>query len=89
MNLYEPNDGRFPAESEIQVRFPADPDTDRDEWPWMRGIILGQCGANEWHVLVRDRQVAQLDDHNSDVIWYPICYRDATELRPATEEAVA
>lgn len=93
---YETNDGRFPDEAQIEVRYPAglvDGEwtravcLDRDEWPWLPGTVLGQCGPNEWHVrvdvdeLAEDDDGDQVDEDGEPVRWYPACFRDASELR--------
>lgn len=64
------NDGRFPDESTVAVRYPAPgalpvrlPGTgleDRAAWPWLPGTILAQCGPEEWRVAVEVRELATL-----------------------------
>ena len=47
----EDNDGRFPDESLVEVRYPRTRQEelgDRAKWPWLPGSILGQCGPDEW-----------------------------------------
>jgi len=89
------NDGRFPDESEVLVRYPLDksrPADDRGQWPWLPGTIEQQCGPDEWLVTIEDRRVAQLDDGNpapegtpDEDLLFPQCYRDSSELRPVLQ----
>lgn len=61
----EDNDGRFPDDSLVVVRFPRnlqEEQGDRSEWPWLPGSILSQCGPDEWHVCVEARELPTLDD---------------------------
>ena len=49
--MHEDNDGRFPDDSLVEVRYPRDLQEelgDRSGWPWLPGSILGQCGPDEW-----------------------------------------
>lgn len=83
MNAYMTNDGRFPDDADVLVRYPLT-DTqahgDRNDWPWLHGVIRGQCGENEWHVLVHDELVAEDIDEDAGMATYPLCWRDASEL---------
>ncbi|MQA78735.1 MAG: hypothetical protein GEV10_09710 [Streptosporangiales bacterium] len=79
-NGYLDNDGRFPDDTAVLVKYPRPSDSaDRDTWPWMTGVILGQVGPDEWDVLVEDHRVTQTDI-DGDIV-YPMCWRDASELR--------
>lgn len=88
-----PNDGRFPDESEVLVRYPAPEMTfkaNRDDWPWYPGVIDHQCGPDEWLVTVYAREVAMLEDDSpapdgtpEEDMWHPQCFRDASEIRRA------
>lgn len=78
------NDGRFPDDSAVFVRYPVT-DTqahgDRNDWPWLHGIIVGQSETNEWYVFVVDHRVATDVDLDKDEATYPLCWRDASELQ--------
>jgi hypothetical protein len=87
------NDGRFPDRAAVQARYP---DTgrrsgsDRDAWPWLDATVEQQCGPDEWLVTIEDRRVAELDDGTpapadtpDEHLLFPMCFRDASELRPA------
>ncbi|GAA1024675.1 hypothetical protein Aple_103640 [Acrocarpospora pleiomorpha] len=82
---------QFPDDAPVLVRYPlpgADP-MDRSTWAWLPGSILSQCGPDEWSVLVEVPAPAIPDPSvsNSDApenMLYPTCFRDASELRPAT-----
>jgi hypothetical protein len=87
------NDGRFPDDSAVEVRYPRDKreerETDRAAWPWLPASILGQCGPDEWHVCVEVRELAVLRDGRkpprgtpSRSLYYPCCLRGSTEIRP-------
>jgi len=89
------NDGRFPDESPVLVRYPLDGPpsvSDRAEWPWLQGTIEQQCGPNEWLVTIEDRRLAELDDGSpapegtpDEDLLFPQCYRDSSELQPTPE----
>jgi hypothetical protein len=49
----EDNDGRFPDESPVEVRYPhskQEEQGDRERWPWLPATIVEQCGPDEWYV---------------------------------------
>ena len=49
----EDNDGKFPDESPVEVRYPSSKQEehgDRERWPWLPGTIVEQCGPDEWYV---------------------------------------
>ena len=85
------NDGRFPDDSRLEVRYPRtrqEEQGDRSAWPWLPGTIERQCGPDEWLVCVEDRDVAVLRDGRraprntaSRNLYYPMCYRDSSEIR--------
>jgi hypothetical protein len=85
------NDGRFPDESRVEVRYPRtqqEEHGDRAAWPWLPGSIIQQCGPDEWQVCVEDRGVAVLGDGRpaprntaSRNLYYPLCFRDSSEIR--------
>ncbi|MGO9778883.1 MAG: hypothetical protein ACLPKE_35455 [Streptosporangiaceae bacterium] len=89
----ENNDGRFPDDSPVEVRYShisQDEQGDRSGWPWLPGSIVSQCGPDEWHVCVEARELATLDDGSpapaetaDGDLFYPCCFRDASEIRPA------
>ncbi|HVB46440.1 MAG TPA: hypothetical protein VNF47_27535 [Streptosporangiaceae bacterium] len=86
------NDGRFPDDSPVEIRYPRSEDEERGSrlsWPWLPGSILKQCGPDEWHVCVEVRELAVLADGRTAPrgtaagnLYYPCCYRDASEIRP-------
>jgi hypothetical protein len=53
------NDGRFPGDSIVQVRFPR---SEREEkgnragWPWLPAEIVQQCRLDEWLICVTDQR---------------------------------
>jgi len=90
------NDGRFPDDSLVEVRYPRTQEelADRSAWPWLPGSILSRCGPDEWHVCVEVRELAMLDDGSparagtaDGELLYPCCFRDASELRRVTDGA--
>ncbi len=61
----EDNDGRFPDDSPVEVRYPRSKQEEKGdrEWrPWLPGTIVGQCGPDEWYVCVEVRELAVLRD---------------------------
>ena len=71
-------------------------DVPRESWPWLPGVIEQQCGPDEWQVTVLARQVAELQDGTrapegtpDEQLYYPSCFRDASELRPQATEPEA
>ena len=93
----EDNDGRFPDDSLVEVRYPRTRQEkvgDRSEWPWLSGWILSQCGPDEWHVCVEARKLAVLDDRSpapdgtaDGDLFFPCCFRDSSEIRRVTDGA--
>ena len=91
----EDNDGRFPDDSPVEVRYPRNKQEeqgDRSAWPWLPGSILSQCGPDEWYVCVEARELAMLADgrpaprrDSGRNLFYPCCFRDSTEIRRATD----
>lgn len=97
------NDGRFPDDTEVLVRYPSGPAprptgpgslADRETWPWLRGIITGQCGPDEWKVTIQERSLAVLEDGSpapdgtpDDDLYFPQCFRDSSELRRSEPQA--
>ena len=91
----EDNDGRFPEGSRVEVRYPRDEQEeqgDRVGWPWLPGLILSQCGPDEWYVCVEARELAMLDDGSpapdataDEDLFYPCCFRDGSEIRRVTD----
>ena len=64
--MWQDNDGRYPDDSEVEVRYPRDKrearETERAGWPWLPGSIVEQCRADEWYVAVCERSLAVLED---------------------------
>ena len=95
----EDNDGRFPNGSPVEVRYPRskqEEQGDREQWPWLPGAIVEQCGPDEWYVCVAVRELAVLRDGRraprrtaSRNLYYPCCFRDGSEIRPRTTASSA
>lgn len=81
--MYENNDGRFPEDVPVLVRYPltaVQEQGGRDTWPWVPGTVLGQCGPDEWHIVVDgDEDLAEVDPDGETV--YPAVFRDSSEIR--------
>jgi len=87
----EDNDGRFPNDSPVEIRYPRsrqEEHGDRSAWPWLPATILEQCGPDEWYVCVEVRDLAVLGDGRraprgtaSRNLYYPCCFRDGSEIR--------
>ena len=77
----------------VEVRYPLTREQqagDRNCWPWLSGWIVEKVGADEYRVCVVDNRVAELEDGSrppagtpDDELYWPCCYRDSSELRPA------
>jgi hypothetical protein len=95
----EDNDGKFPDESPVEVRYPRskhEEQADRGTWPWLPCSIVEQCGPDEWYVCVEVRELAVLRDGRraprgtaSRNLYYPCCFRDSSEIRPRPAHANA
>jgi hypothetical protein len=94
MNLFpeDPLADCFPEGCLVETRYPlnqAQHDGDREAWPWLPGTIVQRCGPDEWQVCVEDRRVAVRKDGSRPSprtrdLYYPLCFRDASELRAVT-----
>ena len=94
MHEDEDNDGKFPNESPVEVRYlrsKQEEQADRERWPWLPGTIVKQCGPDEWYVCIEVREMAVLRDGRraprgtaSRNLYYPCCFRDSSEIRPRT-----
>jgi hypothetical protein len=90
---------RFPDESPVEVRCPRSKQEEqgkREQWPWLPGTIVEQCGSDEWYVCIEVRELAVLRDGRpaprgtaSHNLYYPCCYRDGSEIRPRTASSGA
>jgi hypothetical protein len=82
-----------PGGMPVQVRYPltaAQEDGPRSAWPWLPGTILEQTAPDEWRICAGARELATLEDGSpapdgtpEQDLYYPVCYRDASEIRPA------
>ncbi|MGA2830329.1 MAG: hypothetical protein ABSF03_29950 [Streptosporangiaceae bacterium] len=83
----------------VPVRFPrsqAGEQADREQWPWLPGVIAQRVGEEEWQVCVADRQVATAEDGtpapdgtpDAD-LWHPVVFRDSSELRRVGQSVLA
>jgi hypothetical protein len=87
----EGNDGRFPDDSPVEVRYPRSKQEERDDrsqWPWLPGSIIEQGAPDEWYVCVEARELATLEDGRpapdgtaDDDLLFPCCFRDSSEIR--------
>jgi hypothetical protein len=76
----------------VEVRYPrskAEEQGDRDAWPWLPGVIEEVCGPDEWSVVVylprlEDGTPAPADAPD-DELFFPVCFRDSSELRAVAE----
>jgi hypothetical protein len=81
----------YVEDTPVLVRYPlpGQRDSDREGWPWLPGTVTAVCGPDEWQVCVEDPRVQVRKDgspvtprtprHNR---YYPLCYRDASEIKP-------
>jgi hypothetical protein len=90
VNIIEYEEG-----TQVLVRYPAPGMThltSRETWPWYPGTIEEKCGPDEWLVAMESRDVATAEDGSpapanadDDDVWFPVCFRDSTEIREAAE----
>jgi hypothetical protein len=79
------SDTQFPEDSWVQVRYPLTAEQergDRTAWPWLPGWVTAECGPDEWEICVQAPELAT--EHDGET-FYPTCFRDSSELRPAPE----
>ena len=84
----------FTEDMAVMVRFPRTKEEeqgDRARWPWLPGTIVEQCGPDEWQVVIEDMSVAVRKDGSRPTartpgnrLYYPLCFRDASEIRRAS-----
>ena len=84
---YVENDGRFPDGSAVRVPSPAPgaDEHDRGTWPLLPGSVLGQCAADQWHVVITVRELATIEDGSPAAEDTPedgLRYRRCTVTRP-------
>jgi hypothetical protein len=80
----------FPDDSAVEVRYPLTSEQehgDRAAWPWLPGWVVQQCGPGEWEIGVEAEELAVPDGAGEPT--YPVCFRDASELRPRPAEPEA
>jgi hypothetical protein len=71
----EDNDGKFPDDSPVEVRYPRSKREEQDareQWPWLSGTIVEQCGPGEWYVCVVARELAVLADGRPATLSKPV-----------------
>lgn len=89
------NDGKFPDESPVEVRYPRSKQEEhvhREQWPWLPGTIAEQCGPDRWYVCVEVRELAVLRAPRGTAgrnLCYPCCSGDGSEIRPRTASSGA
>jgi len=88
MSVYPDNDGQFPDGSAVWTPYPLTEDdknitTDYEDWPWLQGSVISQCGPDEWHIAI---EVPELIEHGDGYDWWPACFRQSCELRPVTTD---
>jgi hypothetical protein len=81
----------FVEDTPVMVRYPRTREQERGDragWPWLPGTILDQCGPDEWKAVIAVRELATLEDGSpapegtaEDDLWFPVCFRDASEIR--------
>ena len=74
-----PEDSRYPL-TRKQER------GDRAAWPWPPGWVASVCGPDEREVCVQAPELARQYEGETA---YPVCFRDAPEVRPPDGEPEA
>jgi hypothetical protein len=80
----------YPEDSWVEVKYPLDAEQeqgDRVAWPWLPGWVVEVCGPDEWQVCVQAPELAV--EHEDGELYYPVCFRDSSELRAPAAEAEA
>ncbi len=78
----------FAEDSWVEVRYPLTREQehgDRGAWPWLPGWVAAECGPDEWEICV---QAPELATWHEDEAWYPVCFRDSSEIRLPEAQAV-
>jgi hypothetical protein len=76
-------------DSWVEVRYPLTSEQehgDRAAWPWLPGWVVSVCGPDEWEICVQASELAR--QHEGETV-YPVCFRDASELRSLDAEPEA
>ena len=71
----------FAEDSWVEVRYPLTREQehgDRAAWPWLPGWVAAECGPDEWEICV---QAPELATWHEGEAWYPVCFRDSSEIR--------
>jgi len=86
---------QYPEGTWVQTRFPLTAEQEagpRESWPWVPGWVGEVCGPDEWAIVLQAPELAQLEDGTpapegtpEEEAFYPGCFRDASEIRPAPE----
>ena len=79
----------FPEDSWVEVRYPLTRQQERGDraaWPWLAGWVVSVCGPDEWEICVQAPELAM--QHEGETV-YPVCFRDASELRSLDAEPEA
>ena len=79
----------FPEDSWVEARYPLTSKQehgDRAAWPWLPGWVVSVCGPDEWKICVQASELAR--QHEGETV-YPVCFRDASELRSLDAEPEA
>jgi hypothetical protein len=71
----------FPEDSWVEVHYPLTSEqknADRDVWPSLPGWVVAQCGRDGWEICVQAPELATWYEGEA---WYPVCFRDSSEIR--------
>ena len=87
----EGNDGRFPDESPVEVRYPRskqEEQGDRERWPWLPASIVDSAARTNGTCVSRSASwpccamACARRGTASRNLCYPCCFRDSSEIRP-------
>jgi hypothetical protein len=81
----------FPEDSWVEARYPLTRKQERGDraawpWPWLPGWVASVCGPDEREVCVQAPELAR--QYEGETV-YPVCFRDASELRSLDAETEA
>jgi hypothetical protein len=89
-----------PEGKQVETRFPLTEEQaaagDRPSWPWLPGWIAEVCGPNEWQVVLQAPGLGRTAEGEipdpgvpDSELFFPACFRDASEIREPQPEAEA
>jgi len=79
----------FPEDSRVEVGYPLSRKHERGDraaWPWLPGWVASVCGPDEREICGQAPGLAS--QYEGETV-YPVCFRDASEVRSLDGEPEA